>query len=128
MRKRSPAIIRCAGLMTAILLLPVLAMAGRQDQFERLHRAEIEKGCPEVKFAMRLKDDKTQFHAGETIRVELLFSCPVTNAYALDAATYDRSGRLPSEQWHLDPENLGIDPLSDYFAECAGMMGGLRGE
>jgi hypothetical protein len=111
-----------------ILLLPSWGAAGQLDLFERQRLAEIEKGCPQVQFTLRFKDGKTQFHPGETIHVELLFSCQLTNAYALDAATYDRSGRLPSEHWHLDPEYLAIDPLSDYFAECAGMMGGLRSE
>ena len=60
--------------------------------------------------------------------ITLAFSSSAPDKYTLDAANYDRRGRLLSEEYVLDRDDAP-DPLADYFG--SGMMlsfgGGLRG-
>ncbi len=80
-------------------------------------------------FTVRLKDDRKQFHLGEVITLELSFAASKPQTFTLDAATYDRSGRLHSDGFVLDQRDAVVDPLADYFQSGldAFIMGGLRG-
>jgi hypothetical protein len=74
------------------------------------------------------RDNQTTFHIGEIIPLDLAFTSSTPNAYQLDMATYDRSGRLNEDQFVVDPSNGSDDPLQLYFRAYKGfMMGGLRG-
>jgi hypothetical protein len=74
------------------------------------------------------RDNQTTFHIGEIIPLDLAFTSSTPNAYQMDMATYDRSGRLNEDQFVVDPSNGSDDPLQLYFRAYKGfMMGGLRG-
>jgi hypothetical protein len=63
------------------------------------------------------------FHIGERIPLTLAFSSDTPAKYKLNAASYDRSGRLPTEEFVMEKEVT--DPYLDYFG--AGVLGGLAG-
>jgi hypothetical protein len=65
-----------------------------------------------------------RFRIGERIPLRLQFSSTLENTYRLDPATYDRSGRLPTEEFVMEQDDV-VDPWRDYFA--SGVMGGLAG-
>ena len=132
-------IIRCRvqfAFATVILLFPSFAFsvgtpAAQQassspDAFLEQHRRAVAKNPEGITFTLRLKDDETRFQQGEIIRMELGFSSNIPNTYQLDAGTYDRSGRLGIDTFHLDPEEGAGDPLQDYMS-FGGPGGGIRG-
>jgi len=95
------------------------------DGFTRKNNAKHAQNPEGLSFTVRLKDNRKQFQQGETITVELSFSTSKPNTYILDAATYDRSGRLDSDEFVLDRDDEVVDPLYDYFhAEYGGFVGG----
>jgi hypothetical protein len=67
------------------------------------------------------------FRLGERIPLTLSFSSDTPEKYKLNGATYDRSGRLPTEEFVLDRDDVA-DPSEEYFG--TGVMswlgGGLR--
>jgi hypothetical protein len=116
------------------LLVPLLGSVAKSStaatarDFEAQHRQLLEKNPPGVNFTLRLPGGKVRFHPGEIIPLELAFSSTLPKTYTLDAATYDRSGRLPNEQFHLDPSSGVVDPYDDYYHSGGGFFGGgLRG-
>jgi hypothetical protein len=81
-----------------------------------------------VTVTLRLAGERHQFRPGEIIRIELTFDSRVPRRYAVDGATYDRSGRLTIDEFRLAPLSLVTDPMLDYFAHVGGYLGGgLRG-
>jgi len=105
------------------------ARAGQQSveqegPFEAEHHRALLKNPEGLSFTLRLKDGKAQFKQGEIIRIELGFASRVPNTYRLDAATYDRSGRLGIDTFYLDPRSSVVDPLRDYFSSVFGFIGG----
>ena len=69
---------------------------------------------------------ETDFVRGERIPLELAFSATVPDRWELDAATYDRSGRMHLEGFEVEPADGVVDPLEDVFAAGGGPLGGLR--
>ena len=97
------------------------------DSFVRENNEKRAKNPEGLLFTVRLKDDKKQFQMGELIPLELSFSSSKPETFTLDAATYDRSGRLFCDGFVLDRRDGVIDPLADYFHSAGFMMiGGLR--
>ena len=98
------------------------------DEFIREHNEKRAKNPDGLLFTVRLKDKRKQFHHGEVITLELSFASSKPATFTLDAATYDRSGRLHSDGFRLDPRDGVVDPLHDYFhSKLDGfIMGGLR--
>jgi hypothetical protein len=81
--------------------------------------------APGVSFRIRTKDGNAKFRQGELITIEMLFSSTVPDVYQVNAMTYDRSGRLRSDSYHIDPEVGVADPTSEYFDSALfGFMGG----
>lgn len=82
-----------------------------------------------VSLLLSLKGGSRQFHVGEVIPLRLAFSSSVPGRYSVDMASYDRSGRMTSEEFHLEPHDGWSDPLTDYFDSglFSFMGGGLRG-
>src|SRR5580700_10663722 len=74
-------------------------------------------------FTIRLADGINKFRVGEVIPIELAFSASVNETYQMGTATYDRSGRLGTEQFHVSPQ--GRDPLHNYYE--GGVFGGFVG-
>jgi hypothetical protein len=100
------------------------ASARKQDAFAAAQKQAAAGNPPGVSFVVRTRDGQTRFHQGELIRLELAFVSNLPDTYYLDAATYDRSGRLEIDDFHIDPQGGASDPLYDYFHFRAGFMGG----
>jgi hypothetical protein len=66
------------------------------------------------------------FHIGERIPIILAFSSDMPDKYKLDGGTYDRGGRLGTEEFVMEKE--ATDPYIDYFGSgvLGGEMGGRR--
>lgn len=96
------------------------------DPFIRVHNERRAKNPEGLLYTVRLKDNRKQFYVGELIPLELGFAASKPDTYTLDAATYDRSGRLHSDDFVLDQRENAVDPLADYFDAGLPMMGGLR--
>jgi hypothetical protein len=77
-----------------------------------------------VKLTVRAKNDQTTFRIGELIELELSFSSTSSNTYQFNTATYDRSGRLGSESYQVEPKTGWDDPLEMYFQSYGGFIGG----
>ena len=82
---------------------------------------------PGASFSLRLKDGKAKFKQGEIITIEMLFSSSLPDTYRLDARTYDRSGYLEADSYHVEPEVGVTEPLFDYRQSgmFSGSMGGI---
>ena len=76
---------------------------------------------PKIVFKVSLVNNQREFHIGETIPLQLSFSSAVKNHYQLNAAQYDRSGRMNYERFVVSPAKGAVDPLPDH----TGSMGGL---
>jgi hypothetical protein len=125
-RKLPFALVVAAILMSACAVAPALAQ--KRDVFAASQKQAASKNPRGVSFVVRLKGGQTRFRQGELIRLELAFASSLPDTYHLDSATYDRSGRLEIDDFHLDPEGGTSDPLYDYFNFRDGYMGGgLRG-
>src|ERR1051326_8684623 len=93
------------------------------DSFEELHGRELSTNPSDLRFVLLITNGQSRFHPGETIPITLEFSSDTADKYKLDAATYDRGGRLWSEEFVVDREVA--DPLADYFG--SGVMGEITG-
>jgi len=104
-----------------------LSVAQKQDQFITQQKKALAQNPAGVSFVIQTTNNQTRFRQGEVISLQLSFSSSQTKKYHLDAATYDRSGRLETDDFHVDPTNGVSDPLYDYFHfQFAFMGGGLR--
>jgi hypothetical protein len=99
------------------------------DPFIREYNRRLARNPEGLLFTVRLKDNRKQFHLGEMITLELSFAASKPNTFTLDAATYDRSGRLHSDGFAFDKRDAVVDPIADYFNSGLDgfIMGGLRG-
>jgi hypothetical protein len=79
----------------------------------------------EASLTIRFPQPVSQFHVGEIIPIELLFSSSIPNTFSMNTRSYDRSGRLDLEKFHVTPE--GRDPLHNYYEVGMFMGGGLGG-
>ena len=81
-----------------------------------------------VSFLLSLKGGRQQFRLGEVIALRLTFSSSIPKRYSIDLANYDRSGRMNSEEFRVDPSEGWSDPLADYFNSglFSFMGGGIR--
>jgi hypothetical protein len=79
----------------------------------------------DVHFSLALKDGHTAFQEGEIIPLVLSFTSTTKNRYWADVRNYDRSGRLGTEYYCVEPEVP--DPLVSYFKSGGFFGGGLGG-
>src|SRR5262249_32783228 len=101
------------------------SVPGKQEsEFELKRREELSKNPQDISFTIRLEGNKKQFRMGEVIRLEMRFASNRPKTYRLDAATYDRSGRLDMDKFHIEPETGFTDPMRDHLGFIGG---GLRG-
>jgi hypothetical protein len=77
----------------------------------------------EADLTIRFASGANRFHVGEIVPLELSFRANGPDVYGIDLRSYDRSGRLDIEQFHVTP--AGRDPLKHYFSLGAFMGGGL---
>ena len=126
LKKQQLIVIAAVALMLTWTVAP--AVAQRRDEFAASRKQAAAKNPRGLSFVVRLKGGQTRFRQGEVIRLELAFASSLPDTYRLDNATYDRSGRLEIDDFHLDPEDGASDPLYDYFHFGGGFIGGgLRG-
>jgi hypothetical protein len=98
---------------TSLVVLLLLSAAARAQQPDS------------ATFAIRFSQPSTQFHVGETIPIDLLFSSSLPDTFGMSTRSYDRSGRLDEEKFHVTPQ--GRDPLHLYYDGSAIFGGGLGG-
>jgi hypothetical protein len=125
---------RASDLLTLLLLFIILnatslhARSGTREHtasFASQQEQAASVNPAGVSFTIRLKDGRKQFEPGEIINLELLFSSRTPQTYSLNNASYDRSGRLLIDSYHVNPQEGVSDPLDDYFnAGPFGFMGG----
>ena len=108
----------------ALLIAVTLAAQTSPASFDERHKLDSAANPPDLRFVLRTTISQTQFHSGERIPITLEFSSGATDKYRLDAATYDRSGRLPNEEFVMERHDV-VDPLTDFFN--SGVMGWLGG-
>jgi hypothetical protein len=98
-----------------------------ESSFDERYREARAANPPDLHFVLRTTTP-AQFHPGERIPLTLEFSSTAAEKYRLNGATYDRSGRLPTEEFALDRDDVA-DPLIDYFGSgvIGGIAGGIRG-
>jgi hypothetical protein len=106
-----------------MLSFPLLRRASSESSFEERYREAAATHPADLQFVLRTTA-AAQFHPGERIPLTLEFSSNAPDKYRLNGATYDRSGRLPTEQFVLDRDDIA-DPLIDYFG--SGVIGGIAG-
>ena len=71
------------------------------------------KACPpQVLLNVTTRQNKTSFHVGEVIPLKLAFTSSIPNTFQLDAASYDRSGRMNEEKFVVNPAIGWDDPLA----------------
>src|SRR5262245_47720630 len=92
-----------------------LTVAQQQDQFVARQKQQFAENPAGVSLVVQTKNNQTRFRQGELISLQLSFSSSQPKKYHLDNATYDRSGRLDIDTFHVDPASGVSDPLSDYF-------------
>src|SRR4051812_13322529 len=76
---------------------PTAQSASFQD-----HAALVAKNPRGVSLVLRTGKHQARFAQGEPILLVLAFSSSVPDAYKLDLATWDNSGRVESETFHFD--------------------------
>ena len=101
-----------------------LGVAQKQDQFLTQQKQRLAENPAEVSFQIQTNNNQTRFRQGEVISLQLSFSSSQPKKYRLNAAGYDRSGRLNMDTFHVDPSTGTSDPLSDYFNFTLMFMGG----
>jgi hypothetical protein len=114
---RFPDLFRLALLLGLIAAEPPAIGAGQQNELQVSLN-------PAVTLTLRIADGRRQFRAGEIIPIELAFESDVRRRFAVDGATYDRSGRLTIDEFHLSPLSDVTDPLLDYLGTMRGIIGG----
>ncbi|WP_035346911.1 hypothetical protein [Edaphobacter aggregans] len=67
---------------------------------------------------------QTTFRIGERIPLELSFTGPDGGNFQVSTSTYDRSGRMISEDFDVKPATGWADPLATYFVFGKTSMGG----
>lgn len=106
----------------ALALLPA-GITAQTVSFDSRHAGDIARNPPDLHFRLDVAGGQRTFHMGERIPLVLSFSSDTPAKYKLNAATYDRGGRLPTEEFVM--EQAASDPYIDYFG--AGVLGGLGG-
>jgi len=107
-----------------LIAAATLSVAQKRDQFLTQQKRAFAQNPDGVSFVIQTRNNQTRFRQGEVISLQLSFACNQPKKYHLDAATYDRSGRLQIDDFHLDPTDGVSDPLYDYFNFQLGFMGG----
>ncbi len=75
---------------------------------------------------LRVSTPKSTYRQGELIPLDLAFTAKDDKRYQINMATYDRSGRMSYESFHVEPADGTSDPLAVYFKSSGMlMMGGL---
>jgi hypothetical protein len=109
--------------MLNALLLLLLASPAAADPHDP---CAATSSASDVQFTLALKTPGATFQEGEIISLVLSFTSSTQNRYRADVRNYDRSGRLGTEQYCVEPE--AADPLVSYFKFGGSIGGGLMTE
>lgn len=94
--------------------------------FTTKHEEARAQNPADLGVTLALVGGKRRFRQGEIIPLELSFTSRLPNQFFANTASYDRSGRLHKDTFHLSPEEGFSDPLYEYFHDGGlMMMGGL---
>lgn len=77
----------------------------------------------DVRLTLALKDGRAVFQEGEIVPLLLSLTSSTKHRYWADVRSYDRSGRLGTEDYCVEP--AAPDPLETYFKAGAFLGGGL---
>ena len=76
---------------------------------------------PGTTLKVSVATSQREFHIGEVIPLELSFSSHVKSRYQVNEASYDRSGRMNYEHFHVRPPEGAVDPIP---ADGLSLIGG----
>lgn len=95
-------------------------------KLDERHARDLQSNPIGLRFLLQITSGKRVFHRGEPVALTLSFSSDLPDKYKLDTAGYDRSGRLPTEEFVMEPD--AVDPYADFFGVpvLGGIAGGLR--
>ncbi len=130
--KHSFAPVTAFSIIASVLVITSVSLAqssressNRHDTFASKHIESLLKSPEGVTLTIRFKDGQTRFMQGEAISVELEFASHSSISYVASSRSYDRSGRLHIETYHLDRRDGVVDPLDDHFnSAVSGFIGG----
>lgn len=109
-------------LLLALTLFPAVVLSSSPAQ------TAADGARSDVKLTAAIRGGQSTFRIGEVIPLELSFTSTAPGKYQFDNATYDRSGRLHSETFAVEPRSGWDDPLELYFRSYQCFIGGgLRG-
>lgn len=106
------------GILPIAVLLAVSAAFGAPPEVCS-RDSEVSDAALHIAFA----DGRTSFREGEIIPLVMSFTSTTEKRYWVDNRSYDRSGRLNTETYCVEPS--ARDPLADYFREGSFLGGGL---
>src|ERR1700681_2445053 len=76
------------------------------ETFNERHARDLATNPTDLYFQLGTPGTELRFEMGERIPINLEFSSSSPEKYKLNGATYDRSGRLPTEEFVLDREDV----------------------
>jgi hypothetical protein len=94
--------------VTAILSTPFLASS--------------EDAAPQLQ--VRTAEGRSLYQVGERISLSLSFTGPENRRFETNMASYDQSGRMSYEEFHVAPASGWVDPLNIYLGSSSVYMGG----
>ena len=103
--------------MTRVLCVSFMAVAVAVSV---VSHATAEEPAPQLH--LQTAGGQTTYRIGERIPLELSFTGPGDKRFAINTASYDRSGRMMHEAFEVTPSNGWADPLAKYFS--TGFAGG----
>ena len=108
--------------MSKLLAVALLFLMQPGLDFAARHVRDVTGNPGDLRFQIRTA--KRSFQMGEAVRLSLDFSSSSREKYKLNGAGYDRSGRLPTEEFVMEDSTVA-DPYIDYFG--TGVVGGIGG-
>jgi len=91
-----------------VAALAILSLAGLPSpaaSFDSRHASDLAANPFDLRFRLDTAGGQRAFHIGERIPLTLAFSSDTPAKYKLNAASYDRSGRLPTEEFVMEKES-----------------------
>lgn len=110
-------VLRAALAVLAAMLLARSSFAASNDP------CSTAQSVSDVKLSLSFKGGRTVYQDGEIIPLVLSFTSPIKGRYWADKRSYDRSGRLETESYCVEPQVP--DPLESYFKYGIFIGGGL---
>ncbi len=105
---------------------PLPVAATPEVSFEEGHRLALEKNPEGVNFQIRLPEGEQLSVSEKKVEIELSFSSSISERYEPDVSTYDRSGRIITDNFYVDSPKDVVDPrYKDFHPLKSSICGGL---